>query len=127
MFKIKYADSLLARELFGQLLFSHPVISRLAKEAKFGKMSCRVQWWPDWVPIWGLDLATPYHELVRRLDALTSIDDEIRWDARDHAYTVNGTDSGHRLCLEGNCVRCTEEDTLMVSTNDNTSTFRRSI
>ena len=55
MFKVKYEDSLLAREFFGQLLLSNPMVSDLAMEAIFDGVICRVRWWPEWIPKPGLD------------------------------------------------------------------------
>lgn len=117
MFKVKYKDSLLAREFFGQLLFSDAVLSRLAKEAQFEETCCRVQWWPEWVPIWGMVLTRPYDELVKRLDAQISIDDDVRWEAIDSAYTVSGTSWSHHLCLSEHCAECAENDVLSSSAN----------
>lgn len=104
MFKVKYEDSTLAREFFGQLLFSDAVLSRLAREAQFEGAHCRVQWWPEWVPIWGMVLTNPYAELVRRLDTLTSTHDEVRWEAN----TVSGSGWSRHLCLSGHCRTCRE-------------------
>ena len=81
MFKVKYEDSLLAREFFGQLLFSNPKVSKLAMEATFNGVICRVRWRPEWIPIWVPVLTNPYRDLVRQFNALTSVDEEVRWDA----------------------------------------------
>ena len=112
MFKVKYEDSLLAREFFGQLLISNPMVSDLAMEAIFDGVICRVRWWPEWIPIGALALTNPYSDPVRRLNALTSVDEEVRWDAHDCVYTVNGTSEGHHLCLSPCCAECAERDLL---------------
>ena len=107
LFKIEYNASLLNPAFFGQLLVTNSRLSSLVEVAEFSEDHCCVRWRPEWVPSFEPQLPDNYSAFARRIDAVTSGEDEVRWHSHDSAYTANGLDERHHMCLDG-CWRCTD-------------------
>ncbi|KAK0260715.1 hypothetical protein LTR35_017958 [Friedmanniomyces endolithicus] len=103
---LEYEDLRLPREFFAQVLLSNPRLSRLAYAADFAEDGCRVQWRSESMALLEAELPGVYTELVEQLDALGSKQDGVQWYAHDSAYTIEGSNERHHLCLRDRCQRC---------------------
>ena len=103
---VDYEESLLPREFFGQLLFNNSRLSELAKTAQFAHGYCRVQWRSDTIPFSGARLPSYCADLIQRLNILCSTQGVVEWHAGDCAYTLQGSNERHHLCLEDCCQNC---------------------
>ncbi|KAK0301971.1 hypothetical protein LTR01_009044 [Friedmanniomyces endolithicus] len=103
---LEYEDLRLPREFFAQVLLSNPRLSRLAYAADFAEDGCRVQWRSESMALLEAELPGVYTELVEQLDALCSKQDGVQWYAHDSAYTIEGSNERHHLCLRDRCQRC---------------------
>lgn len=103
---LEYEDLQLPRKFFAQVLLSNPRLSRLARTADFTEDGCRVQWRSESMALLEADLPEVYTELVEQLDTLCSEQDGVQWYALDSAYTIEGSNERHHLCLRNRCPRC---------------------
>ena len=118
---VDYEESLLPREFFGQLLLSNSRLSELAKTAQFTHGYCQVQWRSDTIPFSGARLPIYCADLIQRLNILCSTQGVVEWHAGDCAYTLQGSNERHHLCLEDRCQNCANSSAISAYASFNAS------